>query len=68
LLGSPAQWGLEAVQSNFFTPFAAKRAILRDSGRTTPVGLSLACWHCPADQLEQLVGKQGNAAKHKDEA
>ena len=58
--------GLEAMQPRFFVHFTAKRVILRDSGRTTPVSLVSRPVGCrSAYQLEQLVGEQGHEAKHE---
>src|SRR3989339_1131952 len=58
-------FGLKAMQPRIFVHFAAKRASWCDSGRTTPtILLSPACV-VSTGQLEQLIGKQGNEAKHE---
>jgi hypothetical protein len=56
------------MQPSFIVAFAVKGEIFRDSGQTTPVILALAGSPRSACQLGQLVGEQGNDAKHEMKA
>lgn len=62
---APALLDFEAMFAKIFLRFAAKRVILPDTGRITPIILSSRPIDRSTYQLEQLVGEQGDDTKHK---